>query len=135
MNKDLRAKIEAKTAEAVQNLADAMLTEALTDPMRAEMSALYHMGEPGVFFTLQALPDNWRPFHCILFELPFCGSPTPECRDGCRIYESTSSCSDCVFCETHGRVRFCRRGGAGTQIRPSVTGCYAGFKKRAETKV
>ena len=58
MNKDLRAKIEAKTAEAVQNLADAMLAEVLTDPLRAEMSARYHKGEPGVFFTLQQPPDK-----------------------------------------------------------------------------
>lgn len=58
MNKALRAKIEAKTAEDVQNLADAMLTEVLTDPMRAEMSARYNTGEPGVFFPLQQPPDK-----------------------------------------------------------------------------
>lgn len=58
MNKDLRAKIESKAAEAVQNLADAMLEEALTDPMRAEMSARYHMGEPDVFHTLQIPPGK-----------------------------------------------------------------------------
>lgn len=58
MTKFLRAAIAEKTAEAAQHLADALLEETLADPRRAQQSALYHRGEPGVFFTLQQPPGE-----------------------------------------------------------------------------